>query len=399
MARGQVSSDPLVLFAETHGGHLKPIPRKKLGTSYLYYYYDGAGNRTEKYFPSGTPAERITQFIISVQGNAFSAKHGFDPVFAVEDKKRNRWNVEEMLDWYVTLRLKEKIPINHPMRESKIESAKTTLQSYEQAHKLLVRWLKEEKGSAIVPVESISREDLANFQRWLIGYDGGRGGNSATTIHILLRRLNTIFRKAVYEKKIAGNPFDGFEFVKRLPPQRREVLTLEEMIKVAETSYMRKNPDTLWAWHIARLTGIRGQDIRRLQWENFDWEKLEYDIYMTKLDRRIQVPFHPALAKYRDLFWKAIREKPKSGPMFEFKMRDLSIRFNYAILLVKGKTKFLRGSHTPRHSLATYLDREAKWPLDYVSTFLCHDSGNITLRYTHERLARLKEMIAGLPFE
>lgn len=58
---------------------------------------------------------------------------------------------------------------------------------------------------------------------------------------------------------------------------------------------------------------------------------------MTKIDQRIQMPFHPVLLKYRDACWKIIGAAPKSGPMFTFKMLDLAQRFNYAILLVKAR--------------------------------------------------------------
>lgn len=393
-------SDPLVLFAEKHGGYLKPIPRAKRGMSYVYYFYDGAGNREGKYFPAGTPPEHITQFIIAKQGNRFSVKHGYDPLFLIEDRKKNKFPFHEMLDWYIAVRLQEKVPLNHPLREDRLESARITLANYERAHKLLAEWLGQNKGGESWPAESISRNDLDEFQRWLAHRDGGRGGNRRSTVIMLLSLLRSMFRKAVYEGKLTKTPFDGFEMPRReKQASRREVLTLEEMKMIGDAILARKQYSLWWAWTIARLTGIRGQDIRRLKWENFDWEKLEYDIYMVKVGRRVRVPFHPVLRFYCEQYFAAIGEAMTTGKIFSYQNETLSKYFRSAIRAVKGASKQARGTHTPRHSLATYLDQEAKWPLDYVGTFLCHDSGNITLRYTHARLERLREMIAELPFK
>ena len=391
------SSDPLVLFAQTHGGHLKLIPRKKHGQSYLYYYMSN-GAAAHKHFPAGTPPETIMNFIIEVQANNFTAKHGYEPLYLRAKRKQEVFTLPQMLDWYIRVRLQEKVPRNDPNHARLLESAQRTLESYEYSFNLLLTFAEEKKGGKDFPAEKVTIAFLEEFKRWLLQRDGGRGGNRLNSVILSLERICGMFRKAAYEKKIPEYPFAGYKIPQRELARKRGVLTWEEMKAIGESEYLQKRPELWWAWQIARFTAIRGQDIRRLEWENFDWEKCEFDIWMAKVRRRVCLPFHPKLKKYRDKYWKAKGWKNPTGKMFDFTMRELNHKFRYAIFLEKGKDSTSWGSHTLRHSLATFLDKEVSWPIDYVGMFLSHSDGNITLRYTHERVERLRDMLLKLPF-
>lgn len=404
--------DPLVRFAQQHGGSLKVIALNK-GKAYRYVYYEN-NLRQEEYFPAQTPPQKILDFILLKQGNIYAARNGYEPQFMLEHRARNRLTLAQLLDWYIEVRLREKVPATHARRDVRLESAKRTLQSYEYACNLLEKFLEAELASKNFPVEDLGREHLDRFKRWLMTYDGGRGGHGTNTINDMLGRITAMFRKAHYEKKISAYKFEGLQKLEREPVKKRGVLTLAEMKQIGEMEYLERRTmwpqgteredferrmQVWWAYQIARFTAIRAQDIRRLRWQDFDFEKNEYNIWLAKARKNISVPFHQNLLKYREEYFRRLDGPPRGDDMFNFGMKELNRRFRWAIVKLKGESDLSWGSHTMRHSLATYLERTANWQIDDVGMFLCHDSGNVTHRYTHERLDGLREMIRALPLE
>lgn len=409
----KVSEDPLVRFAQEHGGNLRPMTRVKRGTSYLYTYYSG-GLPSYKNFPAGTPPARIIKYILEVQGNEFLSKSGYEAIFTQEERERNRLTLAQLLDWYLEITLREKAGLKSPRREVRLESAKRSARSYEYACMLFEKFLESELRNRNFPVEDLELQHLNDFMRWLLAYDGGRGGHNANTINAILGRITAIFKRARYEKKLPAYKFEGLKKLKREPVKAHLILTPEEMRQIGERGYLERKTNMLrgteredfewrmqiwWAYQIARFTAMRAQDIRRLRWQDFNFETCEYHIEMAKTHNQVRMPFHPNLLKYREEYFRRLGKVPEGAAMFKLGEKELNHRFRGAIVDLKGETGLSCGSHSFRHAWATYLNNTLLWPEEDVGMFLCHDSGNITHRYTHERIERIRGKIATLPLE
>jgi integrase len=223
---------------------------------------------------------------------------------------------------------------------------------------------------------NVTRDRINDFKRELLK-------SSDNGAHWLLKKLQPVFRTAHYEGFTSHYPFLGFKYPRKERNGDQLVLTPEEMRKVGGLFTVGQ---PRLAWHIARLTGIRGNDLMAIKRGDFDFKRMLICYQNHNLRRFEWIIIHPRLLDYLAL-------PAEVGRIFSYtNEQSLSAIFRRNIRKFKGDdcVGMRLGTHTPRHSLAYYLRHVAQWPKEDIRIFLGH--------HDLESIETIRDRVSALPF-
>lgn len=375
-------------------GHLKRISRRG-GDSYLYRLTLG-GRYFSVNFPPGTPENLLALFLAEMDSLAweFSYRRGIGSAAAVmtwDEFERRVMEIRARLlgidmkfevvkidpgsdrtladlrEWYIKIVKSEKL-------------AKITVEYRLRALERLIRFAGEE-----CKLGDVTREKLNDFKRWL-----GKTNTSGT--YWMLQKLQPVLKTAHYEGFMQHYPLLGFKYPKHARAKEFLLLTMNEMFQISETF---TSIPTRLAWDTCRLTGMRGSDVRLLEWKNLDFEQKIIRYRNHKMSRFEGVIMHPALLE------RLLAVTPGTGRIFPHKHeQSLSALFRIKIKTLKGDAceGLSYGTHTPRRSLAHYLRHTARWPKEDIRIFLGHHDQDVTDGYLMESLETIRDRMNALPF-
>ena len=282
-------------------------------------------------------------------------------------------NLDELFQWFVKACRSEKL-------------AEVTIYGYELSFKNFKRWLAAHTDVRLVA--DISKRHLYEFRRHCLD-----AGNSPNTVRHKTSLIRTVFLRAFNEELIPRYPFIGFRNLRVDEPPLRPVLTMSEMKAISDQIH---NPELKLAWDIARFTGMRGADMTRIHMENIDHQRRAVRFWMAKRHRWTVLPLYHKLSERLGEF------AGKEGLLFpERKGRKLfSQAFHRQIVLLKGPSFKCAGSHTPRHSFASFLyAQRVRW--EDIAFLLGHKIRGVTDRYIRQEdhLEYFREILDGLPLD
>lgn len=330
--------------------------------AYLYRWTQ-EGTTHSYNFPAGTPLEFIQAKVLEIEAGLLRNKLGIEDSY--EQQQKSRLMLRELRDWYIDLAQREGL-------------AQRTIYIRKNCMDRLIRFAGED-----CLAKNITRERLNDFKRELLKT------NSPAGARVALSKLQGVFKKGFYEGKLIAHPFVGFEYPRGKSAVIRPVLTPQEMLEIDDLFLSR---EMRLAWRIARFTGMRGNDILALKGENVDREKSMITFCSKKMSRIERIAMHAGLVKYLD-------DVPPSGLVFSYRYwGSLSAEFSNKIQRLKGDGFHPAGSHTPRHSLGSFLRNEANWRHEDIKLFLCHHRSDVTWLYTHDDVERLRGIVNELPF-
>lgn len=351
-------------YSESRRGHLKRIQHQR-GWAYLYrcQYHNQS---VQRYFPAGTESDFIRAEIMRLEVEVLRVKLGLQ--VEVNAPKKSTRTLEDLLLWYVQI----------------LESEQLAAATKRGRRRALERLIKFCGGNFLI--ESVTREKLNEFKRELLR-------TQKNGAYWLLQKLQSVFKKAYYEKFISGTPFFGFQYPRLSNLRNYLLLTPEEMFEISK---IFRSAQGRLLFDIARFTGIRGNDLVGLCAEDFDFERMLIRYQSHKLKRFEGAIIHP------QLFDCVKHLKDKRGRISQYSDSDaLALVFRKKIRKFKGsQLEGLHvGCHTPRRSLGAYLRNVAKWPKENIKIFLGHHGyDDDTDLYTFETLELIRDDVNRLPF-
>ena len=358
----------LLEWAKPRLGNLRALKRRG-GLAYSFRWMLGKVSYS-KNFPAGTSEEFIKARVLEIESQVRDFRNGIGEGPGVQHRRRERLSLREMTEFVLDAGHKEGLAI-------------PTLENKEIAMKYFIAWI----GSESFPADDVTRRHLNEYSRYLIDERGYTGIGARSTLSL----MQTVFKKAHYEEKILSYPFLGFKYPRAGQSRERPRLSLVEMKEMAGLFASEK---TRLAWHIARLTGMRAGDVRKIEAERIDHNKRIIEFWAAKTHRYERIPFHPALSEI------VAPLRDKTGLVFDYRnFRTLAYEFGLKIKEFKGPDFRPSGGHTPRHSVTDYLRNVAGWRWEDIQQFLCHHPQSVTARYTHDSIERLRDLVDQLPFE
>lgn len=241
-------------------------------------------------------------------------------------------------------------------------------------------------------------------------------GFKPKTIKRKIASLKALFNYLEFEDLIIVNPFRKMQIKIKEPVVLREVMDINEVIKIFKKIYYKKtkivNKNSYPYWELVRNivvlellfnTGARVSEIANLKECDLNI-KSGYLVIKGKGDkeRSIQMCNKESLeilSEYYDLFKKSIK---KSGGWFLInrfhrKLSDQSIRNMVRKIAKEARITKKITPHVFRHTFATLL-LEKDVDLKYIQSFLGHSSIVTTQIYTHvNRRKQRKILLAKHP--
>ncbi len=275
-----------------------------------------------------------------------------------------------------------------------------TLKSYKAALSFFLDWAKENN---IYEVQTITRETLENYRRYLTEYQKSTGEClQTTTINLRLHKLRCFFMWLTKRCIILYNPALSLRLVKEARKLPRHILSPKEIRQILGSINTKSAIGTRNRAIIELLysTGIRKRELMELTPDSFDFEQRILFIRRGKNQRDRLVP-----VGYRAIRW--VRK-------YLFEVRPLwQNRFSHGRLFLDQKGFAISGPnlgnvarnhirsigksgscHLFRHSMATHM-LENGADLRYVQGILGHETIETTKVYTHVSIAKLKEIHAA----
>lgn len=231
---------------------------------------------------------------------------------------------------------------------------------------------------------------------WIRGYETylrTKLGNKTNTVASNFKVIRKILNEAIDEDLLAQNPFSRFSI--KTEPTDIEFLTEEELEAFASVPL---TPDTKIARHrdlyvfACNAGGIRVGDLLRLQWKNFDGERLK--IFTSKGSETLSILLTSIALEIIER--QQVERKP-DGFIFDLLPRDLNLKDMKAVHKVVTNQTALIGKnvkivaeragihkkihfHTSRHTWATRALRKGM-RIEHVSKLMTHSSIRTTQIY------------------
>lgn len=213
---------------------------------------------------------------------------------------------------------------------------------------------------------------------------------SPATINRDLCALKSAFNKAIKWGFIQTNPIKGESKLKESPGRVRYLME-DEWPKIKEAA--QKGPPFLYpAIFLARETGLRQGEIRRLRWSDVDSSKNLIRVHNTKGNRIEMIPINSVV---QELLWKLPRETeyvlvsdkkiPLSAVMIDRAWRE--------IIEAAGITD-LR-FHDLRHDFGSRIVMAGKG-IEAARALLRHKDLRMTLRYSHLSPQYLRDAVEAI---
>ncbi len=208
----------------------------------------------------------------------------------------------------------------------------------------------------------VNEEWLEAYKAWLLLKV------SSNTAADYLRRLQTVWRKAIHKKIVMKNPFTFLEKPKMTKPQR-EYLTESELRAVEAAT---PNPDDVWpivhkAFLFSCYTSLRWSDVSPLLWSDVKIEENSLQYFSKKTKRWTTIPL-------ADQAKTILSGLPKTdGRVFDGLPSASYVNIQLKALAAAAGLKKVLTFHVARHTFATYaLTKDV--PLEVVQSLLDHKS-------------------------
>jgi integrase len=262
-------------------------------------------------------------------------------------------------------------------------------------------------------LSAIGEEDIVRFRDQLLA-----GGRSASTVNLLVRAiLKRPFRIAVESGIIQRNPVALVRAIQGTSGQKG-TFTPEQIAQIVATAEGDWKGLTLAGWY----TGARLGDLAKLQWSSVDLVEQTITFEQTKTKRIVRIPIHPDLEA-----WLRLRQNPGNpgnprsgrsscGAVFptlcgKLVKGESGLSRSFARLVAKagidsGKIRARSGIagrsvtklsfHSLRHSFNSFLANSGV-SQELRQMLTGHASPQINDKYTHLKMASLREAINTLP--
>lgn len=272
-------------------------------------------------------------------------------------------------------------------RDSIVRKAQSTENNHNRTADLLIEGMGDH-----VRIGEITAKDAADWRVWLSKYTSGRTGRTLSDISVALHvsRAKLIFESAVSEGVIVRNPFA------KIRPNVPKVASQWRYVSEAEADAMCERaptPEYRILVLLARLAGLRRNEIERLTWDDVNWEnhtltvKAKDGRATTKQRDRI-TPIQPRLfaallAKFHShdrSQWVFVGKYSNPDKVVAKMARDAGI------------VEYGKPLHTLRKSLVS--DWQSKYPPMDVAAWLGH-SVTVAAKHYHTTLAPSLASVTG----
>lgn len=125
---------------------------------------------------------------------------------------------------------------------------------------------REKKAAGLkVKPEQLTKDLMKSFTEYLINRFTGEGA------HTVYGRFNKMILAALDKDIIAKNPCRGVSIKKDNGQLKKEILSQEEVVLLANTHYEKENPDIHRAFIFCLYCGLRWCDVKDLTYANVDY--------------------------------------------------------------------------------------------------------------------------------
>lgn len=284
--------------------------------------------------------------------------------------------------------------------ESTKRYSENTVKNYRRDLSLFMDYLGVENTT--FDASTVIADDI---REWIVSLS--ERGLSAASINRMLSSCSSYFKYLQKEGKIEKNPFLKINTLKTpsvlpafIPEARMESLTSELSAEIDAPSGFRSCRDALVVLFLYS-TGIRLAELIAI--DRTDFGKDFRELHVTgKGDKERVVPVVPALRRKINEYWNVVKCENicKSGEKALFLTEKGSrisrtevyrlVKAQLTLMGVQGK----RSPHVLRHTFATHL-MNAGADLREIQELLGHSSLSATQVYTHNSIAKLKEVYNG----
>ena len=242
---------------------------------------------------------------------------------------------------------------------------------------------------AIKP-EQINKEMITGFLEFLQSKFRGEGA------HTLFQRFKKVVKYAVSKDILVKNPCEGIVCKVDDQTLQKDVLSMDEVIKLIQTTYYGQSPEIRRAFIFCLYTGIRFCDVIELKYKNVDYSNrlLQFEQEKTKGHSKasgVVIPLNDGLLS---LIGKASTENGEEN-IFHLPSHTMCLKALRHWTARAGITKHITW-HCARHSFAVnILNNGAN--IKTVASLLGHSGLKHTEKYTRA-VDKLKEdAINSLP--
>lgn len=290
---------------------------------------------------------------------------------------------------------------------SRPDTGPATLVIYEYQFDRFVDWMKQQHPE-LLAMRDVNREIAEEYATHL-----GRQKPSPNTYNKHLNVLTMVYRVLEEKAKLLENPWERIQR-RRLTPQNRRELTIEELKRVCQGA----TGEFRLLFALGVYTGLREGDCATLRWGEVDMARGMIRRIPNKTARRnpkpVIVPLHPVL---REMLQGASAERcgdyvlPKTSVLYLTNRRTLVSRiqahFKKCGITVhkpvaecagpRQRPVVEVGFHSLRHTFVS-LCRESNAPLAVVEAIVGHSNPSMTRHYTHVGEVAAGQAVAALPW-
>jgi integrase len=257
-------------------------------------------------------------------------------------------------------------------------------------------------------IADITRKDIIDFRNTLAPQ------RAAVTTNRYVKILRMAFKSAHRDKYLIENPAEHVDIVKDESGEGRKPFTVAEIRAVLDVA------DTEWRSMIkfGLYSGQRLADIAGLTWENIDLQRGVIRLTTRKTDKRLMIPFAPALRAHIEQLPTSDDPMaplhPKAFAIAQNPRRPSTLSNQFADLLAQAglrekvshrskgigrgakRTRNALSFHALRHT-AVSLMKDAGIPEAVVMELIGHESKAMSAHYTHVGMEALQKAAAALP--
>ena len=239
--------------------------------------------------------------------------------------------------------------------------------------------------------EQLSKDMMLSFVEYLQSRSKGEGAKS------IYQRFKKVVSYAVEHDVIMKNPCKGAQCKVDEQTLRKDVLSVEEMQQLINTTYAGQNQDVRRAFILCLYTGIRFCDVVELRYGNVDYSNrlLKFEQSKTKggsSSSGVVIPLSDSLIS---LIGKPSTDKAKDEKIFNLPSHTMCLKALRRWTARAGIDKHITW-HSARHSFAVnILNNGAN--IKTVASLLGHSGLKHTEKYTRAVDSLKEAAINSLP--
>ena len=241
-----------------------------------------------------------------------------------------------------------------------------------------------------IPPKRITPDMMEHFVEYLQSISKGEGALTHW------KRWKKIVKAAVKQDVLIKNPCEDIVCKADEEALKKDVLSLDEIQQLINTTYNGQNPETRRAFIFTLYTGIRFCDIKELTFANVDFSNRVLTFNQRKTQSHssksyVNIPLNDGLL---DLIGKPTANEP-TEKIFKLPSQEMCLRALRHWTAKAGITKHITW-HCGRHSFAVNLLCN-RVDIKTVSSLLGHSSLQHTEKYTRAIDSLKREAIDSLP--